>query len=132
MQKSSFLVLILFVLVSINSCSETKTPVASVSHETGWLEPTSNLFHAQKVAVSGAESCRSCHGENVDLGESGSFCIECHADYPIVTFPHTADWTAFNNPNSHGNHVRTNETGLTCNNCHSGEHSIGRPCTACH
>ena len=120
------------ILIFTLSCSETKDPVASVSHETGWLDPISNVFHAGKVQTVGALSCRSCHGEKTENGIEYSFCFECHQNYPEVSYPHTFNWMTFDNPSSHGAFVITHPNSLTCYQCHTGTHTQDISCNDCH
>lgn len=125
--------LIIFLIISILfSCSESKSPVASVSHEEGWTEINSETFHASKVQIVGAVSCRSCHGKEIEQGVAGTFCIDCHQNHPNATFPHKEGWNSFDDPNSHGDYVKANGLNLTCNKCHTGDYAIARSCDYCH
>lgn len=126
------LIMILLSTFIVIGCSETKDPLSSVAHENGWTNPESQLFHANKVRTIGAVSCRACHGEQVDKGVEGSFCIACHKDYPDVSYPHGGDWTEFDNPNSHGQFIQNHANNLTCNYCHSGDQAIAISCDSCH
>ncbi len=120
------------VFLLLISCSQLKEPLASVSHEDGWLEPTSEIFHADKVEVSGALSCRACHGTEVDSGKDGTFCVNCHKNYPDVSYPHNEKWLSFETASSHGAFIKTHANSLTCNNCHNSSNPQAPGCDNCH
>ncbi len=120
------------VFLLLISCSKLKEPLASVSHEEGWLDATSDVFHAEKVAVSGALSCRSCHETDADSDADGSFCVSCHSDYPDVSYPHPDAWLSFDNTASHGAFIQAHPGNLTCNNCHNDSNPQAPGCENCH
>lgn len=46
-------------------------------HSLGWMDPSSNDFHAL-AANRGIESCKSCHGANLEGQGSAAGCASCH------------------------------------------------------
>ncbi|MGD9897792.1 MAG: hypothetical protein AB7T22_01570 [Calditrichaceae bacterium] len=139
MRVFGYAFMLLFVL-GILACSEDTSPVVSVTHPDGWSEITirdnavvkAEVFHSNKVAEAGATSCKSCHGENILSAEAGTFCVDCHKDYPRASYPHPSGWTLAG-PVFHGQFVKgvLNESVTTCNKCHSGENSLARPSSSC-
>jgi len=120
-------------LLMIFACSEDKTPLESVSHEEGWVNPSSEVFHANKVVISGALSCRSCHGENVDSGAMDTFCQDCHKNHANATYPHRHDWNIIGDSDNHANYLKQGLGQSDCNSCHSsGSNSLASSCSRCH
>lgn len=126
------LILVFVFALAVLSCSKTAEPLSSVSHQTGWLDPASDVFHADKVAVSGAVSCRACHGQDADKGTEGSFCVDCHKNYPDVSYPHPETWVSFQTTSSHASFIKAHENNLTCNKCHNGSNPHAPACSSCH
>jgi hypothetical protein len=124
---------LLFSVVLLISCSEDKTPLESVSHEEGWTNPSSEVFHAKKVTISGAVSCRSCHGEDVDSRKMDTFCQDCHEAHPNATYPHRYDWNIIGDPDNHANYLKTAAGESNCISCHGGSASaLASSCSRCH
>ena len=133
MLRVLYVCLSILLLILTAACSEDKTPLESVSHAQGWMNPGSEVFHAQKVTVSGAASCRSCHGENVDSGEMDTFCQECHSQVDDATYPHRHDWNIIGDPDNHAAYLKQGTGESDCNGCHnSGSASVASPCSRCH
>lgn len=126
---SCLIILTLFFI----GCSEDKTPLESVSHEVGWATPESDVFHAQKVVLSGAVSCRSCHGNDVDSGKEDTFCQDCHQSHINATYPHRYDWNIIGDADNHANYLKRSTIEPNCISCHGGKESaIASPCSRCH
>jgi len=125
--------LLILALITLIACSTDKTPIESVTHEEGWSEVNSEVFHAQKVVLNGAVSCRSCHGENVDSGQEDTFCQDCHKDHLNATYPHRNDWNIIGDPDNHASYLNTKTVEPNCISCHGGtSSSIARACSSCH
>ncbi|OGR02108.1 MAG: hypothetical protein A2284_11785 [Deltaproteobacteria bacterium RIFOXYA12_FULL_61_11] len=73
------------------------------------------------------ETCRTCHGEDLDGGWAGTSCTSCHR-----TYPHTQGWI---DRGRHGSFVRDNGSLLCTAACHDQDPLVagtaGR-CTGCH
>jgi hypothetical protein len=116
-------------MILLWACSDSITPTPSVSHPDGWNDLNSEVFHGSKVLVSGAETCRPCHGDSYTGGQSGVSCYQCHASYP-----HHDEWTT---PGSgHDAYIKTKNWSLAdCKSCHGTDYqggSSGESCLTCH
>lgn len=90
--------------------------------------------HSENWAASGAhgaaflknsESCKSCHGNDLNGGTSKISCASCHTNYP-----HSADFKA---TATHGKKYYADR--LNCTSCHGRDYtggSTGISCTKCH
>ena len=71
------------VLLLLSGCTNTGEPPI---HPSGWLDTSSEFSHMSKIAESGIEGCKACHGgeELNDYfgGSSGVSCYGCHAGGP--------------------------------------------------
>ena len=72
--------MLMFFLVG---CTELGEPPM---HPSDWTDPKSEDSHMAKIAVTGIEGCKDCHGglEKHDYfgGTSGVSCYECHSSGP--------------------------------------------------
>jgi hypothetical protein len=93
--------LLLFLFIG---CTELGEPSM---HPSDWTDQQSEDSHMAKIAVTGIEGCKACHGgtekNNYHGGTSGVSCYQCHAGGP-------SGHPAFNiwigtpeSPNYHGN-----------------------------
>ena len=85
------------------SCSEKKTVADVGTHPAGWGDRSSEQFHGTVVIDVGNEGCTSCHGSDLQGGESGVSCYnsECHEHYP-----HPPGITDVNSENFHGQYIK--------------------------
>ncbi len=76
-------ILLIFLVFFISSCTKLGEPTI---HTSDWNDPASENSHMAKIAVTGIEGCKSCHGgiEKHDYfgGSSGVSCYQCHAGGP--------------------------------------------------
>jgi len=108
-----------------NSCHDCH---GSGGHPVGqvWLDSASASFHGD-AATADLNSCRTCHGTNLDGGSAGVSCETCHFGPSGSRVPTGVSWT-------HG----TTHTGLaayepTCNQCHSLTRQYrNAPSASCH
>lgn len=118
-------------LLIIFSCSTDKSPLASKSHPDGWNVTTSEVFHGQKVLASGSTSCKSCHGQNFEGGESQVACATCHKIYP-----HPVAWTLVKSSENHGRFIKNEKWSMEkCKSCHGVDYMGGKSgssCKKCH
>jgi len=118
-------------------------------HPDDWANPASGYSHLAKIAESGIQVCKTCHGSDetndYNGGSSGVSCYQCHESGPS----HHPDSTAWTSPDSAEYHGRVfwnngwdfsacqNCHGIdfadevSCKNCHSTVMGIGA-CTTCH
>jgi len=72
-----------FALLLVTGCKKLGEPTI---HPGNWTDPSSENSHMSKIAVTGTEGCKSCHGgiEKHDYfgGTSGVSCYECHLGGP--------------------------------------------------
>ncbi|MBN2088731.1 hypothetical protein JW964_03920 [candidate division KSB1 bacterium] len=119
-------------LLIILSCSTDKSPLASKAHPEGWNVTTSEVFHGEKVLASlasgsGLTSCKSCHGQNFDGGESQVACATCHKDYP-----HPLAWTMIKSSDNHGHYIKSEKWSMErCKSCHGADYSGGKSGSSC-
>jgi hypothetical protein len=95
----------------------TKVAEETDAHPEGWIDSTSSTFHSLRVTMAGLESCKQCHGENLDGGTSGQACTsgDCHIRGAAI--PHPTGWRLPGNDNFHGTWVLS--VGLvSCEKCH--------------
>ena len=119
------------ILLLLAGCTEIAEPTM---HPTDWTDQGSEDSHMAKIAVTGTEGCKACHGgvEKHDYfgGSSDVSCYQCHAGGP-------SGHPAFNiwigtpeSPNFHGK-----ENVERCNLCH-GKYLTGGisevSCYTCH
>jgi hypothetical protein len=118
-------------LFIIFGCTELNEPTM---HPADWTSPSSENSHMAKIAVTGIEACRDCHGgmEKNDFfgGTSGVSCYECHAGGPSG-HPDFDVWVGSpNHSEFHGN-----DDVNRCKTCHGDDLSGGIAnvsCLACH
>lgn len=136
------------VLILIN-CTEVKDPAL---HPDGWLDRESDYSHMAKIAATGIEGCRTCHGNPADShdyfgGTSGVSCAQCHESGPSG-HPVFATWVGAP-PDSNASvdaqekfHGTAFLLDQRCENCHdyyhatavssTGKNTVGVYCTDCH
>ncbi|MFC1546907.1 hypothetical protein ACFL5M_00110 [Candidatus Neomarinimicrobiota bacterium] len=121
----------------------TKVAEETDAHPEGWVDTASSTFHSLRVTVSGLESCKQCHGENLEGGTSGQACTsgDCHIRGAAI--PHPTDWRLPGNDNFHGTwalsvgfspctkchgaDLQGSFTEKACNDCHTGPGEIPHP-----
>ncbi len=81
MMKNILLISIIILLGT--SCTELAEPTM---HPSDWTDSNLDNSHMAKIAVTGIEGCKPCHGgvEKNDFhgGTSGVSCYQCHAGGP--------------------------------------------------
>ena len=81
MMKNILLISIIILLGT--SCTELAEPTM---HPSDWTDSNSDNSHMAKIAVTGTEECKDCHGgvEKNDYhgGPSGVSCYQCHDGGP--------------------------------------------------
>ena len=71
--------LYLALISGFSGCSEDKNlSTLASTHPSSWIEADSPDFHGKVVMARGSVSCRVCHGADLNGGESGVSCVECH------------------------------------------------------
>ncbi|KAA3618893.1 MAG: hypothetical protein DWQ05_05860 [Calditrichaeota bacterium] len=101
-------------------------------HWQGWIGQGQNShnFYLRSNGYD-MESCKNCHGENLDGGSSEVSCTKCHAD-----FPHPQGWELSSGDNSHTTFLIANEFDYTsCKKCHGQDFqggATGISCNKCH
>ncbi len=129
-------VLILFIIALISIGCTNPNPDAPSSgsvHTKGWNNPNlldSVDYHGTKANQDGSDSCRLCHGK--DLNGSGDIlgCFDCHFEPDGSQIPGGTGWV-------HGqSQHEAYETYINvCNACHDvrREYNLGpQPCHDCH
>ena len=112
----------------IIGCSEDKTPLASASHPDGWNTKGADVFHGTKVLEAGYNSCKTCHGADLEGGRTGISCFTCHQ-----TYPHPREWNYITHSNFHGEYIKSNGGSLDyCKGCHGDNLSGGRSGVSCY
>lgn len=123
--------ILLLSIFLITGCTELGEPSM---HPSDWTSPDSDDSHMAKIAVTGNENCRECHGgsELNDFygGTSGVSCYECHDGGPSG-HPDFSIWVGSpDNAEFHGN------DGISrCVACHGDDYSGGTSgvsCYTCH
>ncbi len=123
------------VLLLLSGCTNTGEPPI---HPSGWLDTSSEFSHMSKIAESGIEGCKACHGgeELNDYfgGSSGVSCYGCHAGGPSGH----PDWSKWMQDTTsvdfHGNRVEEKGT-VHCMQCHGQDLKggvSGVSCYVCH
>ena len=117
--------------IMLSSCSKDQNPLPSKAHTELWSDLNSEDFHGSKVLEIGFESCKSCHGEELDGGGSKNSCFECHSSYP-----HLDDWLDEDQSGFHGVYLANKEwVAEECQDCHGSDYSGGTSessCFECH
>ncbi len=97
-----------FIVFIVTGCTKLGEPTM---HPSDWNDSSSESSHMAKIAVTGIEGCKPCHGgiEKHDYfgGSSGVSCYQCHAGGPSG-HPDFTVWM-----NSHGN-----DNSSRCVQCH--------------
>ena len=105
---------------------------ATYPHPPDWMDKNSDNFHGDAVFESGLESCKACHGENLDGGWSGVACSDCHG----ALFPHPDGWVNPTSQNFHGMFIRNEDWSMeSCTSCHGSDYAGGTSgvsCITCH
>ena len=120
-----------FIIFLFAGCTKLGEPTM---HPSDWNDPSSENSHMAKIAVTGTEECKACHGglEKHDYfgGTSGVSCYKCHAGGPSG-HPAFNIWVGLpDGANFHGK-----EDIQTCKACHGTNLSGGVAevsCFACH
>ena len=116
MKKSFYIFLTLIIAnLIIFSCSEDQNPAKSLSHPDDWNTVGSANFHGKKTLASGYASCKSCHGADLQGGDTGFSCFQCHQ-----TYPHPEEWNKIGDPNHHG------KSKEDCKGCHGDDYDGGK------
>ena len=108
----------------------TKVAEDTATHPEGWLDPASSNFHSLRVTVAGLESCKQCHGEDLDGGTSRQACTSgiCHIRGSEI--PHPTGWRLPSTDRFHGSWVL--EVGFeSCTKCHGADLDGGFTNIAC-
>ena len=131
------IITVLFILVLLIlywSCSENVEPVPSVTHPSEWLVKGSTQFHGSKAESSGLSTCRSCHGVDLNGGESGTSCYstKCHPSAHS-----TSSWSEdTTSANFHGIYLKASDwMVMECSSCHGSDYKGGISevsCSVCH
>jgi predicted CxxxxCH...CXXCH cytochrome family protein len=109
MKRSRFpLILVLFLLSALSACSSpnNQAPTTGQVHGRQYL-----LSHGSK-AKQDDDSCKSCHGSDLDGTTNVTGCLSCHPDGEPITV-HTLPYS---DPSHHGAAARDNLR--QCFNCH--------------
>lgn len=120
-------------LLFVFGCSESKSPSESPiqAHAENWVKVAGGGVHAERVAELGPDSCRSCHGEQLDGAGKAPSCGECH-DGPSG---HPYGWVALESDSFHGLSV-AQKGPEPCQQCHGesyrGEGWSEVSCYQCH
>ncbi len=148
MKQLTILIFIgILAMFSINACTDSTQPEV---HSAEWMEPGSNNFHGVQLLTEGLDGidyCRDCHGENLDGGNAGVSCDNCHTG----GYSGHPGWDEFVTPggenhhgsffpfsgyegldyckNCHGDDLQGGFAGFSCYQCHSGGPS-GHPAQA--
>jgi len=128
---SILLISLLFITLCWYGCSDNKNPLPSKAHPESWSQEGSENFHGAKVLNVGYSSCTSCHGENLDGGDSKVSCFKCHKSYP-----HSETWNRKDDSDFHGVYLKNlNWVLQSCQECHGQDHKGGTSevsCYKCH
>ena len=116
-------------LILAISCSDSNTnaPSDQNAHPASWRNPAAANHHGVAVIEHGSESCKLCHG--TDLNGSGLIpgCRACHFDASGSRTPSESGW--IHAESSHNQLIAHNET---CNKCHDIYRQNGLGPAACH
>ena len=121
-------IFILLICGLMTSCSEDKNPMPSVSHPDDWNTKMSDNFHGSKVLEIGYNSCKGCHGSDLEGGKTGFSCFQCHQ-----TYPHPEEWNLITENNFHGKYFENNANAIEyCKGCHGNDLKGGRSGVSCY
>ncbi len=120
-------ILFSFPALFLAGCSERETPTEIETHVEGWSEKTA---HGARIADSGPENCRTCHGTDLAGDDLVVGCYECHAGPGGHSRQHME-------VDSAGFHARLVETdgNSECTTCHGDDFRGGWSevsCYSCH
>ncbi|MBU1298238.1 MAG: cytochrome c family protein [Bacteroidetes bacterium] len=96
---------------------------ATYPHKTGFLTKNNPNYHGTilKNANWNLASCKTCHGQNFEGGNSGIKCGTCHESYP-----HAQGWTQTSNTKFHGRFLKSENWDLpSCIGCHGSNYDGG-------
>ncbi len=130
-------------------CTEVRDPHI---HPQSWLDSSSDYSHMAKIAQSGIEGCRECHGNPDDPtdyfgGEAGVSCYQCHESGPsghpvFETWVGTPPDSSASIEDQQAFHGTAFLLDQRCESCHDyyhaspslnrGKNSVGIYCTNCH
>jgi len=105
-------------IITVWACTELVEGVNT--HPEDWDDPVSAAFHGLKVSAAGLQSCKQCHGEDLDSGFTGVSCAgeNCHTGVNAIPHP----LTGFTDPadeNYHGRIFWENDWDFSgCQSCH--------------
>lgn len=123
-----------FIMLLIASCTKLGEPTM---HPSEWTDSNSENSHMAKIAVTGIEGCKACHGgiEKNDYfgGTSEVSCYDCHfggpSGHPAFNIwmgsPDNDDFHGEENPSRcvqcHGGFTDKNGgiAGVSCSTCHN-------------
>lgn len=103
--------------VSCYNCHE------SYPHKSGWMLESSVNYHGLflKNEDWSAAACKSCHGSDLQGGNTGVKCATCHE-----SFPHQVGWKQTNDANFHGQYIKTDSWEMfQCTGCHGSDYNGG-------
>ena len=118
------------ILIALLGCTKVGEPPM---HPSGWTDENSEDSHMAKIAVTGIENCKECHGgvEKNDYfgGTSGVGCDDCHEG--PSGHPNFNVWVG--NPDHEDFHGNDNIS--RCSACHGEDYTgglAGVNCYTCH
>jgi predicted CxxxxCH...CXXCH cytochrome family protein len=103
--------------VSCYNCHE------SYPHKSGWMLESSLNYHGLFLENEdwSAAACKSCHGSDLQGGNTGVKCATCHE-----SFPHQVGWKQTNDANFHGQYIKTDSWEMfKCTGCHGSDYNGG-------
>lgn len=106
--------------VSKVSCYQCHT---TYPHKQGFLIKNNPNYHGFVLKNSNwnLTSCKTCHGQNFEGGNSGIKCSTCHESYP-----HQAGWKEISNDKFHGRFLKSKNWDLPlCVGCHGTNYDGG-------
>lgn len=129
------LLVVIGLLLMVSSCSEPNpfAPHSGNVHPEAFYNPqykTTKFFHGKKLDKEEKDSCRVCHGSDLQGSGDVAGCWDCHFGPDGNKVPDGIIWV-----HAIGLHDGLFNYGLVCNNCHDYEriYDTGPPkCHDCH
>jgi len=127
---------LVILLLLIAGCSQEKsTSTLPETHPEAWMDASSQDFHGNVALTRGATSCAVCHGADLNGGEVGISCNECHAEKGGCNACHGGVDNRTGAP-PRGLHGEIDDTTLAVGahtaHLEAGPLSGAVPCTTCH